>query len=351
MTSPALFVASLYNDGQRDRGFSYEYCNLYQPLARVVESVQTFDFMQIAAEIGIARMNEQLLEAVKRERPALTLVVPFTDELQAEVIDEMSRHTTTVAYFFDDMWRLEYSQSLARHFTFVTTSDVKGVRRFHEAGLDNAVYSPFGCNHRIFQKQDLAKIYDVTFVGGYHPSRAWWLQQVRDAGINVSVWGQGWGTGRVEQDDLVRIFNQSKINLNLSNSAEWDLRYVLTLKRPIRDTVRAWRNTARAWQGHDSKNREQVKGRHFEINACGGFQLSYYIEGLERHYRIGDEIALYASPDDLVETIRYYLKHDAERETIARAGYERTSREHTMERRFIDLCEQVGLGRLTTEPP
>lgn len=88
----------------------------------------------------------------------------------------------------------------------------------------------------------------------------------------------------------------------------------------------------------------QTQLEHFEINACGGFQLSYYVEGLERHYQIGDEIALYASPEELVEKACYYLKHEDEREVVAQRGYERRLREHTMERRFRELFERMGLS-------
>jgi len=350
MTERVLFVASLYNDGILAHGLSYEYYNLYKPLEQAVGNVDTFDFMQRMHEIGGERMNGLLLETVKRDRPALVLVVPFRDEFDPAVMDDLMKCTTTVAYFFDDIWRREYSEFWAPHFTYVTTSDVNGVRRFREAGSNNAVYSPFACNHEIFVKKDLEKIYDVAFVGQFHPNRAWWIRELRRAGINIAVWGHGWDTGSVGEEDLVRIFNQARISLNLSNSNSLDLRYVLALRRPISETLRTWKRTARAFMRGDSKNREQVKGRHFEISACGGFQISYYVEGLERHYQIGEEIALYASPDDLIETIRYYLKHDDEREAIALRAYERTWREHTMARRFRDLLGQTGHAELLVAP-
>lgn len=350
MTERALLVASRYNNGREEHGLSYEYYNLYKPLEQAVGKVDMFDFMQKARDLGRQRMNEALLEVVKRDRPAFVLVVPFRNEFDPVVMDEIKKYTTTVAYFFDDMWRREYSEFWARHFTYVTTSDVKGVRRFREAGSGNAIYSPFGCNHEIFAKKSLAKIYDVAFVGQFHPYRAWWIRQVRRAGINVGVWGHGWANGSVGEEDLVRIFNQAKINLNLSNSTSLDLRYVLALRRPVLETLRTWKRTARSFMRGDSKDREQVKGRHFEISACGGFQISYYVEGLERHYRIGEEIALCASPDDLVETIRYYLKHEDEREAIALRAYERTARDHTMLRRFGDLLRQTGHADMLVTP-
>jgi spore maturation protein CgeB len=73
-------------------------------------------------------------------------------------------------------------------------------------------------------------------------------------------------------------------------------------------------------------------------------QLSHYAEGLERSYSIGEEIVLYASPEDLIEKIRYYLKHEDEREAIARRGHERTLRDHTMKKRLQDIFLHLGLG-------
>ena len=339
-----LFVGSLYIEGQRERGFSYEYYNLFQSLERLVGNISVFDFMEVQRQQGREQMNQALLEKVKSCRPEVTIVVPYTDQFIPEVIDEINLHTITVAYFFDDMWRIEYARFWAGHFTFITTSEVNGVRKFREAGYDNVIYSPFGCNNHIFVNRNLPKLYDISFVGLYHPLRAWYLRKLRQSGLDVKAWGQGWGTGHLQEDDMVTVFNQSRINLNLSNSICWDVRYLLSLSRPIKDTLRAWRSILHALRRPDVKVREQVKGRHFEINACGSFQLSYYVEGLESHYKIGDEIALYSSPEELVEKAHYYLKQEDEREAIAQRGHERTLRDHTMERRFRELFERIGLS-------
>ena len=51
----------------------------------------------------------------------------------------------------------------------------------------------------------------------------------------------------------------------------------------------------------------------------------------------------YRNTDDLIEKIRYYLAHDAERGQIAEAGYRRTLAEHTYEKRFADILKAIGL--------
>jgi spore maturation protein CgeB len=326
-----------------DESESYEYFNFYLPLKRITDDVEKYDFISGINKLGRQAMNEELLERIRTSRPDVTIFVPHTDQFIPGMIDEMNRHTKSVSYFFDDMWRVEYSRFWARHFNHVTTSDVNGIKRFRDAGLSNAVYSPFGCNTRFFEKKDLEKEYDVSFIGQYHPVRAWFLKRLNSSGLNVFVRGHGWNGGPVKYAEMVDIFNRSRINLNLSNSMSWDIRYLLGLKRNPRETLRVWRSTANVLFKKDQKVQEQVKGRHFEINACGGFQLSYYIEGLEIHYLIGREITVYNSIDDIAGKIQYYLKHNDEREEIAGNGYLRTQKDHDMEGRFISILREIGL--------
>jgi spore maturation protein CgeB len=55
----------------------------------------------------------------------------------------------------------------------------------------------------------------------------------------------------------------------------------------------------------------------------------------------GREIVAYRSPEECAELIDYYLDHETERETIARAGQERTLREHSYYHRMQELAALV----------
>jgi spore maturation protein CgeB len=332
-----------YDYGEPACGLSNSEYYFEKPISKLADTMISYDFMSVFHERGRDRMNQDLLETVLREKPDVTLFVPFTDQFIPEVVDAINRFTITVGYYFDDTWRIEYSKFWAKHFKFVTTSDVHGIKRWRDEGCVNFIYSPFACNQEVFRRKKTPKMYDTTFVGQYHPYRAWYLRRLQSAGLNVKAWGYGWPGGHLDLESMVDVFNQSKINLNLSNNESWDLRYVISFSRPLKETVRVVRRTLGAALRADTKMHEMVKARHFEINACGGFQLSYYVEGLERHYRIGEEIALYESIDDIVNKVRYYLKHEDEREFIAQHGYERTLYDHTLERRFANIFDEIGL--------
>jgi spore maturation protein CgeB len=51
----------------------------------------------------------------------------------------------------------------------------------------------------------------------------------------------------------------------------------------------------------------------------------------------GKEVITYRTPEECAELIRYYLAHEDERTEIARAGQQRTLRDHTYYQRVQEL--------------
>jgi len=230
-----LLVAPQYAYGDKSKGFSYEHYNFFLPLQKVADAVALFDFMEIMRSHGREAMNKRMLDTVKRNEFHLVILVPQTDQFIPEIIDDINRHAITVGYFFDDMWRINYARFWAEHFTYVTTSDINGIKKFSKAGYNNVIYSPFACNVEVYVKKNIPKLYDVSFVGEYHPLRDWYIKQIRRAGISVKVWGNGWEQANfLDLDDMVNVFNQSRINLNLSNSISWSLRYLCSSFKGIK---------------------------------------------------------------------------------------------------------------------
>lgn len=326
-----LLACMLHTYGDPERGYSYEYFNFYQSLKQMGHEVELFDYMGELRALGKDGMNQKLLARAREWRPAVTLFSLYTDQFEPDVIERLREHTTTLCFLHDDTWRVEYSRFWARHFDFFTTPDIYGEMKYRELGMNNAIHFPFGCNERIFAKLDAPKKYDVSFVGAWHPYREWLIKRLEKSGVQVEVMGYRWPKGEIDQDGMVRLFNESRINLNLSNSATWDARYLLSSPRALVNRLRS------------PKNIEQLKARIFEVNGCGSFQLSYYVEGLESYYQINREIGVYADPDDLVEKVHFYLAHEQLRESIAAAGFERTVGEHTFAKRFDNVFARMGL--------
>lgn len=115
----------------------------------------------------------------------------------------------------------------------------------------------------------------------------------------------------LSDEEMVKVFNQTKINLGFS-SVYSDGR-------------------------EGGKTLYHLRLRDFEIPISGGFYLTRYTEELEEYYKVGTEIETYTSSEELVSKTKYYLKHENLREKIRLAGFQRSIIEHTWEKRFMKL--------------
>ena len=82
--------------------------------------------------------------------------------------------------------------------------------------------------------------------------------------------------------------------------------------------------------------------RVLDIMGCQGFVLSNYQEEIAEHFVPGEECVLYESLEDMYIKADYYLKHEAERERIAAAGYEKVKRDFAFEQRLRDMMRMMG---------
>jgi len=96
--------------------------------------------------------------------------------------------------------------------------------------------------------------YDVSFVGQPHGNRRQVISALRKAGINVYVWGGGWESGRLSQEEMIRVFNQSRINTTV----------VCTL------TTNLKRAAAPFQVANDAPDRLSFEGRDYRLTDVSG---------------------------------------------------------------------------------
>ena len=77
--------------------------------------------------------------------------------------------------------------------------------------------------------------------------------------------------------------------------------------------------------------------RLFEVTGTGVFLLSEYQPNINEYFEDGREVETFRNEDELIEKIHYYLQHPDQRETIAKRGQERCFRDHSMEKRSVEL--------------
>jgi spore maturation protein CgeB len=347
-----LFIGLKYDYGYPQRGYSYEYENFYDTLLHMENvNVIFFPFDEIMHKYGRNEMNRQLLDVVNRVKADVCFFILFADEIKKRTIKTIrdQGNAVIVNWFTDDHWRFtEFSRHWASLFHWVVTTDRDSVEKYHRIGYTNVILSQWGANQYLYRHLNAPLEYDVTFVGQVHSNRELFIKELERSNIKVECWGKGWFNGRLSQEEMIKVFSKSKINLNFSESSiAFNAKQIakIFLKRRADNTYRA-KNLPDMFSFLRTmlhKHQSQIKGRNFEIPMAGGFLLTQYVNGIENYFLPGKEIETFKSKSELIDKIRYYLTHDEERESIRQAGHDRAIKEHTLQCRFDNIF-QIILG-------
>ena len=175
-------------------------------------------------------------------------------------------------------------------------------RWFFEAGFKNVHWIPaldFSYLPRDLKKSPAHKLTFVGQVGRFHPHRVRVLQNLKKAGLPLEVL-QSSPAGAAD------IYADSDITLNISLNGDLNLRV-------------------------------------FEALSAGGFLLTDKLtpsSGLELLFKPGEDLDVWTNTAELVEKVRYYLKHPAKIERIRKAGQAKLMKFHHPDvkiREFFDL--------------
>jgi len=326
-----LFVDLQYDYGIKARGLNYiGEDGFRKTLVKLHHDVETFYYDEYLNPHRLADLQRDLIACADRVRSELIFFILFEGQFSIDTLERLKSKYTTVNWFCDDQWRFEsFTCIYAPHFTYCITTDKYSVLKYHDVGQRNVIVSQWAAIDEHPLPEFKGYRYDVSFVGGVHPFRIWFIEQLKKRGINVEAFGHGWPNGSVSAERMNDIFRSSKINLNLSNSKSHDIRFVFssfkTLKRYFR-------------QGKDVS---QIKARNFEIPFFGGLQLTEYVPGLDDHFAIGKEVICYKDLDEAELLIKYYLRHDEEREKVRQQGHLTALRSHGYAHRLQKVLEEI----------
>ncbi|MFB0566240.1 MAG: glycosyltransferase [Candidatus Aminicenantaceae bacterium] len=290
---------------------------LGEPLKKLFFRVLRYDFGKNYAEFGVRKMNDEIIELVRAECPKYVMWPSMNYEILESTFQAIRDEGSLIlGWFFDDECRFdEYSKWWIPYLDYVLTNDRESVRKYKELGA-HAMHFLITSNPRIFRRLEVPKKYNVSFVGARIADRKIWVDELKVRGIPVEVFGKGWRSGYVSLDEMVKIYNESRVNFCFVKSY----------------------STA-----YGIETRPQMKAKIFDICMSGGFLLCEYIPGIEEHYKIDKEVVCFKNVEEAAEKIRYFLGHEEEREAIAQAGWERAHRDHIQSKwlsRIFDKIEE-----------
>ncbi len=297
-----ILTISSYNDGI-NRVFE-DYCN---GIKANCENYYYIDYIELYLSNGKRAFEAYIENIVVEKKIDAVFFIWWSCDLTFDIkfLERLSKKTALVMNFFDTEY---YFEAVDRYYAQVADLVIlpDSLARYRYEHLNINAHTSFALfDGDYYKKQpEIVKDIDVSFIGNLkNADRADYVKYLKDNGINIQTYGTGSDNGFASFEQMVSIFNRSKINLNFTTLATSD-NYIVPLP-----TI--------------NQRIKQSKGRPLEIALCGGFILSQYAAGIEQMFDIGEEFDVFYSKEEMLEKIRYYLDKEKRREEMAGKSYDK----------------------------
>lgn len=294
-------------------------------------------FAGLVREIIAIHPTEDVLAYAAQFQPDLVLVLNGLNFPVEQVDTIRGMGIKTAVWFADDPYYTDWTCSIAPHYDHVFTLELNCVTFYQELGCGQVHYLPFGVNPRLFhpKRTDTSYHKEICFIGVAYMNRVQLFDQMTHFLASRDLLISGWWWDRLAQ--YPKLAHQIQLGTWLSSE----------------DTASYYNGAQIVLNNHRSHDDESynknsrripalsVNPRTFEIAGCGAFQLSDVRQDLGNYYVPGQEIATYSSAEELMDKIAYYLIHEDERREIALAGLNRTMKDHTYQKRLMQMLQII----------
>lgn len=287
------------------------------PIHKLVSKIPFWIGNLIKKQAHQSVANKILLKA-KSIRPDYVFFVRFP-EMDLNVLDEIQKIAVTINYYPETMDQWDLIKKIAPHYDYFLNYDSFVVDLLKKEKIGHALYVPFSADVKddVLLPTPTEFKYNITFIGTYYKKlyaeREDILNAVKDLGLNI--WGnkawldtslRDYYRGHPSIKDMTEIYRTSCIGINADISTE------------IAGTG--------------------VNLRPFEVTASGVMLLNRDDrKDIFNLFEDGKEFVSFHGVEDVRQKAEYYLKHTEERNLIARAGFERTKKDHSYIKQFTKI--------------
>jgi len=306
-----LCVFGEFQYGKESRGVSTEFFSFITSFERLGHNVVVFESWNRELYDDFVDLNNSLIQAVGKSNPDIIFSVQLGYEIWLETWDYIRANfkSKTVNWCTDDSWKYyQHSRFLAPHFDLMVTTYEEFLLKYNRQNV-NVILSSWGAPIQWLREPKMAKncSYKVSFVGAAHGDRKDKVEKIERSGIRVDCFGYGWENGAIDADEIPKIFNDSIISLNFSNSS----------------------------------GENQIKSRVFEVTGSGGFLLTENAKNLDKVLVDNKEISVFTDINNCIEKINYYLDNLELRDELADSGFIKTEKNYTYVNRIKDIIDII----------
>lgn len=271
----------------------------------------------------------------------------------------------TLNFSCNNVHQFDLVQEISPKFDLCWVPEKEALAHYARVGA-TTLHLQMAASPKLARPFDVPREYDVTFVGLKYGERPIYVRHLLKHGVDVRVWGPDWAERFIHKRHLDRVRGQTRSVGDLVGLVPRALRAARRVVQdrqlagvagpPLDDEeVMRMHSRSRISLGFtalgnthlDAKPLRQLRLREFEAPMCGALYLTGYLDELEDCFELGREMLAYRDEHELLDKVRYYLRHEDEAERIRQAGRARALRDHTWEARMKTVLGEVSrrLGR------
>lgn len=309
------------------------------------------------------RLSACLIDQVERAHRAQPVAVFFSYFYSAcvtpEVIQEIRRMgIVAVNWYCNASYQFHLVEEIAPAFDYCLVPERYRLEDYRRVGA-RPVYCQEAADPRRYHPYDVPEDLDVVFVGQRYGERPALLARLHAAGLRAHAFGPFWsdtaaqrpafrdfvrsvlvhprhairersrragsrpdaippgfGHGPVTDDEMVRLFSRGRVTLGFGGCGDTHL---------------------------GGERLYQVRLRDFEAPMAGACYLAEYSDEYSAFFEPDVEVAMYRTPEELIEKARRLLADSEWRRRLRSCGRARAIAEHTWSRRLSDAFREMGL--------
>jgi spore maturation protein CgeB len=182
-------------------------------------------------------------------------------------------------------------------------------------GLEGAssIFWPLASDPSIFRaKKNAIRDIDVLFIGNKYGIRAKIINELKDLGVNVTCYGNGWKNGPSTAEESTELYKSSKIILGIGTIGHCEDLFTMKL-------------------------------RDFDAPMSGALYITHRTQDLTNLYIESEEIECYSSPKEASQKILFYLNNPLERNRVGLKGQNKALARYTWDKRLTETFIELGL--------
>jgi len=254
---------------------------------------------------GRKLMNNLLIKKVINKKYNLVLIAKGED-LNPDSISLINEYSKTWYFFMDPIEQAKRLNILSiiskTNYCSATFSDVVN---FAQSNKINMYWIMQGIDKKTFFLSKIKKTTDIVFAGEKTPERYQMVIDLKGFGFNVVCYGDGWENSSIYQNELLNIYQSSKIILNF----------------------------CREGRGFSV--------RVFQALGSGTFVLSQWCPDLLKVFERKNQLDWFFTKSEMKNKVEFYLKNEKIRDQMGIRGSKFVHRHHTWNSVMGDMLKKI----------